>query len=264
MKVGAPQHRGSPLARGGAATLLTAALLLLSLGRAAQGAWEGNQCVACHEAERLPISLGHTFQEWHASVHARGGVGCEKCHGGDASATDAAVAHRGVLPGSDPKSLVGPMHIVATCGGCHSIEAKAYATTVHAHQVEESGHGATCVTCHGTMATSLPTPTELSARCATCHKKPTQVQAALAVLDTAKIRLYRLHRKLETPGGVDPAWQEQERQRFRELEEKYREIELKWHTFAMTDVIRISSDVIKLAKLLDEEASVRTTPQPQH
>ena len=105
VKAGATQRQGAPVGQGGSAALLAAAVLLLTLGTA-RGAWEGNQCVACHEAERLPISLGHTFQEWHASAHARGGVGCEKCHGGDASAADAAVAHRGVLPGSDPKSLV--------------------------------------------------------------------------------------------------------------------------------------------------------------
>ena len=34
MKVGAPQHQGSPFAQGGAATLLCAALLLLTLGGA--------------------------------------------------------------------------------------------------------------------------------------------------------------------------------------------------------------------------------------
>ena len=123
--------------------------------------------------------------------------------------------------------------------------------------------GATCVTCHGSMATSLPTPTELSARCAVCHKKPTQVQAALAVLATAKIRLYRVHRNLETASAVDPTWRAQAQGRFHELEGKYRDIQLKWHTFAMAGVIRDSGDVIKLVKLLDEESSVRTTPQPQ-
>jgi hypothetical protein len=261
VKAGAAQRQRKAIGLGGAA-VLTAAALLLALGSAARGAQADNQCIACHEAERLPISLGHTFQEWRASAHARGGIGCEKCHGGDPSAADTAAAHRGVLPGTDPQSLVGPKRIVATCSGCHTTEGQAYATTVHAHEVEESGHGATCVTCHGTMATNLPTPTELSARCAVCHKKPTQVQAALAVLDTAKMRLYRLHRKLEAP-GVDPAWREQERERFRELENKYRDIELKWHTFAMTEVIRISGEVIKLAKLLDEEGNLRTTPQPQ-
>ena len=263
VKVGAARPQGAPAARGGATGLLTAVAVLLALGSTAQGAWEGNQCVVCHEAERLPISLGHSFEEWHASAHARGGIGCEKCHGGDANAADAAVAHRGVLPASDAQSLVSPKHIAATCGGCHATEGQAYATTVHAHQVEESGHGATCVTCHGAMATNLPTPTELSARCAVCHKKPTQVQAALAVLTTAKIRLYRMHRRLEVASGVDAQWHDQAQRRLRELENKYRDIQLKWHTFAMAGVIRDSGEVIKLTKLLDEEASVRTTPQPQ-
>jgi len=72
--------------------VLRAVILIVALVVPAQAAWEGNHCVTCHEAERLPISLGHSFEEWHASAHARGGVSCEKCHGGDPTASDATIA----------------------------------------------------------------------------------------------------------------------------------------------------------------------------
>jgi hypothetical protein len=241
-----------------AAIASAAVLLLVALAVPAMGAWEANHCVTCHETERLPISLGHSFEEWRASAHARGGVGCEKCHGGDPSSSDATLAHRGVLPASDAGSLVSPKHLSRTCGACHSKELEAYAGTVHAKEVAEHGRGATCFTCHGSMATSLPSPAELSARCGVCHKKPVQAQAALAVLATAKIRLYRTNRTLAAAKDADPAWQADARRRFHDLERTYRAIQLEWHTFAMEAVLHDTREVLKLTKLLDEETDVRT------
>jgi hypothetical protein len=235
-----------------------AVLLLVALVVPARAAWEANHCVTCHETERLPISLGHSFEEWRASAHARGGVGCERCHGGDPGASDATLAHRGVLPVSDPESLVNAKHLPRTCGACHTKELQAYAGTVHAKEVAEHGRGATCFTCHGSMATSLPSPAELSARCGVCHKKPVQAQAALAVLATAKIRLYRTNRTLEAAKAADPTWRADARRRFHDLERTYRDIQLKWHTFAMDAVLHDASELLKLTKLLDEETQVRT------
>jgi hypothetical protein len=264
MVAAAPDGGGFPAPpRKSAATGLRAAILSLALVLPAQAAWEGNHCVSCHEAERLPISLGHTFEEWRASAHASGGVGCEKCHGGDPAVSDPAIAHRGVLPASEPDSLVSSKHLPQTCGACHQKELQAYASTVHARQVAESGRGATCFTCHGSMATSLPSPAELSARCGVCHKKPIQAQAALAVLATAKIRLYRLNRTLETAQDADAAWRADALRRFHDLERTYRDIQLEWHKFAMSAVLQDTRDLLKMTKLLDEETTVKTRPRPQ-
>ena len=265
MKAGAASGgRGSDAARTGpAATVLRAVVLIVALVAPARAAWEANHCVTCHDAERLPISLGHSFDEWHASAHARGGVGCEKCHGGDPTTSDPAIAHHEVLPASEAGSLVGPKRLPATCGACHAKELQAYASTIHAQQVAQHGRGATCLTCHGSMATSLPSPAELSARCGVCHKKPIQAQAALAVLATAKIRLYRTNRTLEAARAADPAWHADALRRFHDLERAYRDLQLKWHTFAMDAVLRDARDLLKLTKLLDEEITVRTRMQPQ-
>jgi formate-dependent nitrite reductase cytochrome c552 subunit len=265
VKAGAgTEGRGpDPAGAGAVATVLHAIILIVALVAPAQAAWEGNHCVSCHESEKLPISLGHSFEEWSASAHARGGVGCEKCHGGDPTASDAAVAHRGVLPASEAGSLVSAQHLPQTCGACHAQQLQAYASTVHARQVAEHGRGATCFTCHGSMATSLPSPAELSARCGVCHKKPVQAQAALAVLATAKIRLYRMNRILETAKAADPAWHADAEHRFHDLERTYRDIVLKWHTFAMDAVLRDTRDLLKLTKLLDEETAVKSRMEPQ-
>ena len=69
------------------------------------GATEENLCVSCHRAQELPISLGHTFADWRGSAHGEGGIGCEKCHGGDPRVPDKHKAHQGMLPASDSKSM---------------------------------------------------------------------------------------------------------------------------------------------------------------
>jgi hypothetical protein len=238
--------------------------LALALATPVRGAWEQNQCVKCHEAETLPVTLGHSFADWRASVHAKGGVGCEKCHGGDASATTLEAAHKGVLPAADRASLVNPVHLPATCGACHPKELAAFDGTVHAKQLRKEVGGATCFTCHEAMATSLPSPRELSARCSVCHKKPMEAQAALVVLVSAKTQLYRTRRAVDEVKTVNPAWYEVALGRFHDLEHDYGAIQIRWHTFATREVLRDSRDVLKLSQALSEEAGVKIRHGAEH
>lgn len=228
-------------------------VLLLTGGAVAEGA---NQCVACHEIEVLPISLGHSFDDWRGSAHARGGVGCEKCHGGDPDAAEAKAAHRGVLPAAESGSLVNPVRLPSTCGTCHAKEHAAFDATVHAQQLKTKGQGATCSTCHGAMATSLPSPGELSVRCAVCHEKPVESRAALAVLASAKLQLRRTHRTLQRMQTEHPDWHRGALERFHDFERTYRRIQLDWHTFQTPKVVQESRDLLKLTQALEEEAGI--------
>ncbi len=236
--------------------LLLALVLALAGGVGAAEEPSTNQCVACHQGDVLPIALGHSFQEWQGSAHGKAGVGCEKCHGGDPHAATAEVAHRSVLLASDPASLIHATRLPATCGACHPNELAAYAQTVHARELAAHGKGATCLTCHGAMAISYPSPTELAARCAVCHQKPMKAQAALAVLSTAKMQLWRTRHTLDASARSEASWRKEARPRLEALERDYRDIQLKWHTFAMDRVLQQSHDLIKLAKALDEEAGI--------
>jgi len=229
--------------------------LLLASGAFAD---EDNQCVACHETEVLPISLGHSFDDWRGSAHARGGVGCEKCHGGNPEASDAEAAHRGVLPASESGSLVNPVRLPATCGGCHAKQLAAFDATVHARQLKSRQGGATCSTCHGAMATSLPSPNELSLRCAVCHTKPVEAQAALAVFASSKMRMRRAHRTIESMKTTHPEWSRDALERFHSLERMYLEIELEWHKLATRKVIQHSKDLLDLTRNLQEEAEIES------
>jgi nitrate/TMAO reductase-like tetraheme cytochrome c subunit len=219
--------------------------------------WESNQCVACHQVEQLPISLGHSMSEWQASSHARSGVGCEKCHGGNASIAAGQAVHEGVLPSSDPKSKVSPHNLAATCGACHEGQYEAYKDTVHAKQVASDSDAATCLTCHGSMATSYPSPRELKARCGVCHDKPVQAQAALSWLAAAKTHLLRARRAVDEARSTAPDWYPGAVARFHSMEKDLAAIELEWHKFDMEECVKQSRDLLSLGKLLEEEARLK-------
>ncbi len=232
-----------------------AACALLPAG--ARGAAPANSCVTCHQAEVLPMTLGHSFPEWKGSAHGRAGVGCQSCHGGDAKARTAEAAHAGVLPASDPASRVHGRNLPETCGKCHAAERKAFDASLHGQALARDGKGATCATCHGAMATSLPSPAELDARCAACHTKPVDAQAALAVMGAAKVRLFRVARDLGRPAKREPAWKSSLRGRLHEHERAYRTMQEHWHSFHTRAVLEEGRDLLRLAEALGIELKAR-------
>lgn len=230
-------------------------------GPQAQPAQPGNQCVSCHSGGSEPIPLGHAFYEWRYSAHGREGVGCEKCHGGDPTAADADAAHRGVLPAGDPASWVHPTRLAKTCGACHESESAAYAASVHARQVAEKGRGATCLTCHGAMGASLPSPAELETRCSTCHESPYESKAALAMLAGAKRRLARARSEITALHEADPAWERNALERLDELARRYAGIQREWHTFHTPKVLEQARDLDGLIGPIRDEARKRAELQ---
>ncbi|HEY2772717.1 MAG TPA: multiheme c-type cytochrome [Candidatus Binatia bacterium] len=227
-------------------------------GFAAQGTdAKANQCIACHEIEQLPITLGHSFGEWKASEHARSGVACEKCHGGDPSATQMEAAHKGILPSSDPASRTSSRNVAATCGTCHKDQFHAYEGTTHAKEFRQDTVAATCVTCHGAMATSLPSPAEITSRCIVCHDKPVEARAALSWLVAAKIQLYKTKQSLDAAQAAVPDWHADAIKRFHDMEQSYHKVTVDWHSFDLQRSLHESQDILNLAKLLDGEARLK-------
>ena len=106
------------------------------------------------------------------------------------------------------------------------------------------------------MAISYPSPTELAARCAVCHQKPMKAQAALAVSRPRRCSSGGRAIPWTLRRGSEASWRKEARPRLEALERDYRDIQLKWHTFAMDRVLQQSHDLIKLAKALDEEAGI--------
>jgi len=147
--------------------LLVAGALVVA--PAAGRAQQTGQCVACHS--RLPEASGggHGFAAWRGSRHGAAGVGCEACHGGDATATDQARAHQGVARSRDSSSSVYFTHVPETCGKCHSAELGYFRSSLHFARLKSDGRGPNCVTCHGSMATTILSPERALRTCSACH-----------------------------------------------------------------------------------------------
>ena len=71
----------------------------------------GGQCLVCHEASEDEPSI-----LWKDDVHAKAGIGCEKCHGGDPNVEDMdqAKAKKTGFRGA-PKAI----DIPKLCASCH-------------------------------------------------------------------------------------------------------------------------------------------------
>jgi len=140
-------------------------------GRAAPapGQHARNTCIGCHSLQSGTTEAGHGFAAWKSSPHARAGVTCEACHGGDPAAPDPADAHKGVTASSDPASRVYFTRVPLTCGQCHASELAYFRTSVHYARLQSDGRGPNCVTCHGSMATRILTPDSALGTCSACH-----------------------------------------------------------------------------------------------
>ena len=173
---------------------------VLMLAQAPQGAGPAgatNPCVTCHQGLAAPQAAAHSFAAWRASAHAAT-VTCDRCHGGDTTATEEQAAHRDVYPASDYRSMVYPTRVPATCGACHQQELGFFiAGRLRA------GQGPSCVTCHGSMAVHILTPAALDTACGACHRAGGTAPAA--TIDTARALLTRMHQLDSTQQAAEAA-----------------------------------------------------------
>jgi hypothetical protein len=72
----------------------------------------GGQCLECHLTTEDQVG-----ELWQDDVHARAGIACDACHGGDATQDDSDLAKQ---PGSGYRGVLSASEIALSCGGCHS------------------------------------------------------------------------------------------------------------------------------------------------
>lgn len=206
----------------------------------------GNSCVDCHRNVQLkdvtrPV---HSFAEWEKSVHAKSGVNCDACHGGDSAAKEAAAAHNGVAHSTDPQSRIYFDKIPESCGACHVSELEGFKQSGHYKELHSSGKGPNCVTCHGSMAAQVMSPREMETVCTLCHRRPTQAYAGLLTLQTADKLLKQLKGQLDlfAKQKTDVSAQTAT---YNQSKESYRQALQVWHTFDMAKVISQSQTINK-------------------
>lgn len=163
-----------PLCLGGAIVLFCAAALA------------ADTCTDCHAA--LPAELGAAAAAAAHDIHARHGLTCAGCHGGDPTAAD---AQQAMSPAKGFRGRLSRKEVPQICAHCHSdavfmerykpsqrVDQYAqYQTSVHGKRLAAGDQGvAECADCHGAHGIrevrdplSPVHPLRLPGTCAGCH-----------------------------------------------------------------------------------------------
>jgi len=147
-------------------------LALLALLLNAPTAWaqmHPSLCADCHVANQGKPNPLHLL-EWDSSPHARAGVGCEKCHGGDPNTVESFLAHKSIVRGRGPETPVHPASLPRTCGSCHHGPYAQFQKSRHSSLLAQKQYnGPTCSTCHGYSGAYTLSPNSLEKQCNACH-----------------------------------------------------------------------------------------------
>lgn len=169
-----------------ARTAVALILLLAVLAVPAEGQDRGKEssCIACHSG--LDAALSEPVGKWTGSIHARNGITCASCHGGDPAdpgmeAMSPEKGFRGVPKGAKIPEL---------CARCHPGVAEDYRDSAHGKALGSGGPQ--CVTCHGAHAVAEATPELINRdRCTACHGygRADEIKSALTSTDARISRI---------------------------------------------------------------------------
>lgn len=177
-------------------TLVLLTLLTLAYSARPSEAQSRSSCADCHFANPQSDPNPAHLMDWESSAHGREGVGCEKCHQGDESSFESFLAHRGILASRNPASPTHESNLPKTCGVCHTGPFVAFQKSPHYDVLDDDQRrGATCSTCHGSVAAELLSPRRLEQRCLSCHgqdgrlpQPEVAVEARVLLEETINIR----------------------------------------------------------------------------
>lgn len=203
-----------------------------------------NQCVQCHKeiSKTNMAQPSHDFAEWESSIHAGKGVTCEACHGGSPEEKEIQAAHRGIVPSTNPQSRIYFNRIPETCGSCHKSELEGFESSDHYKELQSSGKGPNCVTCHSSMATQVLSPKEMEMVCTLCHRRPTQAYGALLSLQMSGKLVGQLEQKIMDVKGerLDLSKQALD---LKDARKNLNRTHKLWHSFDMAKVLAASQDL---------------------
>jgi len=139
---------------------------------------EETVCIQCHGG--LAGALGAPVAAWRDSIHARNGISCNDCHGGDP--TDFAMAmspERGFIGAPDYEK------VPEFCGRCHVGVLEDYQQSAHGQALSQGG--AQCVTCHTNHSVQKASLDLINREsCTRCHEygRAEDIKAALSDTDS--------------------------------------------------------------------------------
>jgi cytochrome c553 len=222
-----------------------------SAAQKAEPDYKNNNCVSCHSRQLEPLRVGARYLEWQFSQHRDKGASCEKCHGGDPSATDKQIAYAGVSPASDQRSRLHWKNQPETCGACHQNVASAFVESAHYKRLNGIGLGPSCHTCHAHMAKQvIYSPVETAKLCSRCHDSMNSLKPSPEIPPRANETMMALQRAdyvirwarllLDNGRRMNLSLNE-ETNEFKTAEDILREAREKWHTFDL-DTVRKQAD----------------------
>lgn len=131
--------------------------------------------IVCHE-DKLNKSTASTYAMWSISTHALFDVTCDKCHGGNASATSKKEAHQGIS-----NTSIARANTPETCGKCHESELDEFKSSKHFKKLEsgQEGPAPACITCHQAHSVRVLTASEIEDFCSNCHNRITGINPAV-------------------------------------------------------------------------------------
>jgi hypothetical protein len=160
------------------------------LAFAVPAAPQQSRCADCHFSRPDAPAASH-LSDWDRSAHGRNNVGCEKCHGGDASTFESLLAHRSMLQSANPASPVNRRNLPTTCGTCHAGPFVAFQKSQHFALLQKGdARVPVCSTCHGDAGYRRPSARSIEVQCAQCHgpgrvaPRPERAEAARTLYDT--------------------------------------------------------------------------------
>jgi mono/diheme cytochrome c family protein len=164
-------------------------ILICVLGFAAPAASRQSRCADCHFSRPDAPRVDH-LSDWEYSAHGRNNIGCERCHGGDATTFEPFLAHRNILNSTNPSSPVNRRNLSTTCGRCHAGPFAAFQKSQHFALLEKGDNRVpVCATCHGEAGYRRPSARALATQCAQCHgpsaiaPRPGRAEAARTLYD---------------------------------------------------------------------------------
>lgn len=192
--------------------------------------------------------LAHNFKDWDGSVHAKSGIECQSCHGGDASQVAKDAAHAGMLPSTNPKSPVYFTQIPETCGKCHEPEFAAFRKSAHFKELQSSGRGPNCVTCHEAMANRIIDSRSMQTTCSLCHHQPVQAYQARVAIEEAQGILRRLDAEIQSAQSTGLTDASSQKKTYQLLADRLHQAKVDWHAFRVEKLLAQVKDISQSAQ----------------
>jgi mono/diheme cytochrome c family protein len=184
--------------------------------RSAAPSASANACVACHQ--RASDESARLFAQ---SVHARRGLTCDACHGGDAKAQDKQAAHAANFVGKP-----SPVEQVTMCGACHAQPSADFRASLHFPKQVQTPR-VSCGDCHGAHTVgSASRDFSFALFCTNCHgleylpELPASLRGLLQIADTENRAVARFRAWGREPAGELSGTRREVRRRLGDLVHK--------------------------------------------